>query len=352
MKSVSFAVREDAMAPFDRWLATELEALVGRSVPRSLCRRAITAGFVKVAGRIERDPGVRIRAGRSVFVHDLPWLPERASDATAKPCIIFEDEWLLAFDKPPGLPTHETADTARASLTAFAEQHVRHRVFVHHRLDAGTSGCVLFAKRSEANAGLARAFAGREVEKVYVALVEAPASEWPTDFAIDTPLTVQPNGRIAAGPGGEVARTLIRVIGRRPDRLLVEARPVTGRKHQIRAHLAAMGAPIIGDTRYGGPRGDRLMLHARALSLSHPITGAPLRIASPLPAAFELSAASAGNDDRSTRADRSRPRASAERPTHTLPTKPPASAVRPPSHRRKGRKPQAPTGRPGPGSRR
>lgn len=320
MKSISIAVREDAMVPFDRWLASELDRRLGRPVPRSLCRKAITAGLVTVAGRVERDPGLRLSRGRSVFVHTLSWLPEPR--VSAQPAILFEDEWLLALDKPAGLPTHETADQARASLTVFAERHAGHRVFVHHRLDAETSGCVLFAKKAAANPGLARAFSGREVEKTYVAMVEAPANEWPTDFTIDTPLTVHTNGRVSAGPGGESAQTRVHVLLRRRERLLVEARPVTGRKHQIRAHLASMGAPICGDARYGGSKAGRLLLHARELLLAHPVTGQELRISSPLPSVFDT-------DDRATSPDRSRPRAEAEGPGRRHPPARSSDAPRP-----------------------
>lgn len=315
MKSVSIAVREDAVAPLDRWLATELEQHLGRPVPRSLCRKAIASGLVAVAGRETRDPGYRVTRGRSVFVRTLDWLPE--ARVVASPTVLFEDEWLLALDKPAGLPTHETADPTRASLTAFAERHVGRRVFVHHRLDAETSGCVLFAKKTEANAGLAAAFAGREVEKIYIALVEAPATEWPTDFTIDTPLTVQPNGRVSTGPGGDSAQTRIRVIRREVDRLVVEVRPVTGRKHQIRAHLASMGAPVCGDVRYGGKRAIRLMLHAREIVLAHPVTGLRLRLSSALPAGFDLVRSPAPPAERTTARDRSRPPAGVEVPARS-----------------------------------
>lgn len=320
MTSVSIAVREDAMAPFDRWLATALEERLGRPVPRSLCRKAIAGGFVAVAGRIERDPGHRLSRGRSVFVHSLSWLPE--TRATERPGVLFEDAWLLALDKPAGLATHETADLSRPTLTAFAERHAGHRVFVHHRLDAETSGCVLFAKKAEANPGLARAFAGREVAKTYIAVVDAPATEWPTDFVIDTPIIVSANGRVSAGPGGEAARTRVRVLRRGQRSLLVEAQPVTGRKHQIRAHLASMGAPVCGDARYGGSKARRLLLHARELVLAHPVTGRALRISSPLPPGFEV-------DERAMSTGRSRPRAEAEGPDRRRPASRSSDAPRP-----------------------
>ena len=174
MKSVSIVVREDAMVPLDRWLATELSRTLERPVPRGLTRKAIVAGLVQIGGRIIRDPGFMARRGPSVFVRSLDWVP--VAGPVARLRVLFEDEWLIVADKPQGLPTHETLDAARPSLTELVERHVGRRVFVHHRLDAGTSGVVLFAKAPEANASLAKSFAEREVGKTYIALVQGRRS--------------------------------------------------------------------------------------------------------------------------------------------------------------------------------
>lgn len=286
MKPLSIVVREDTMAPLDRWLATELSRILDRPVPRSLVRQAILRGFVSFAGRIVRDPGLSPRRGPSVFVRSFEWLPKAATGLALR--ILHEDEWIIAVDKPAGLPTHESKDPHRKSLTRLVEEHVGHRVFVHHRLDAGTSGVLLFAKAREANPALARSFAGREVGKTYVALVAKPPIDWPAEFEIDTKVLVSANGGVRVDRAGVEALTRVRVIERRSDRLLVEARPVTGRKHQIRVHLASVGAPVVGDARYGGPSADshRLMLHAERLELDHPVTGTRLLISSARPDAF------------------------------------------------------------------
>ena len=167
-------------------------------------------------------------------------------------------------------------------------------VAVHQRLDRDTSGVVLFAIDPRANEDLARAFSGRAVEKTYVALTARPAILPRRGLRVSAPLS-------APGPGGGASgeRSGAKAPSRpRPrsssrevlaDALLVEARPLTGRKHQVRAHLAHAGMPILGDPVYGdaGGRAPRLMLHARRLALSHPLTGRPLTIESPLPADFE-----------------------------------------------------------------
>ncbi len=286
MKPLSIAVLKDAMVPLDRWLATELTGVLKRPVARSLTRKAIVGGLVAVAGRIVREPDLMLRQGPSVFVRSFDWLPKR--ETAQKVTVLYEDTWLIAIDKPAGLPTHETKDVDRLSLTQLVERHVGRRVFVHHRLDAGTSGVVLFAKAPEANASLARSFALREVEKVYVAVVGRPPIDWPSELRIDTPIVVSSNGSVRVGQAGVPAVTLVRVLERRPDRLLIEARPVTGRKHQIRVHLASAHAAIVGDSRYGGApsQASRLMLHAERIELQHPVTGVRLVVSSPRPDEF------------------------------------------------------------------
>ena len=283
-------IEADASLPFDRWLARELTKRLARPVQRSAARRAIRLGWIAVGGKIERDPSRWLRRGPSVFIRDFAWL-KAEEDGEAEPLtVLFEDEWIIALDKPPGLPTHETKDPGRASLKRQVEVHVGGPVFVHHRLDAGTSGVVLFAKAARANGGLARAFENHEVEKTYVAVIQAPRVSWPDRVTVEAPLATLPSGSVIAGPEGVSARTGLRVVERGRAAWLVEAKPFTGRKHQIRVHLASLGSPVVGDRRYGSvPRGrpqGRLMLHALRLGLKHPVTGKPLEIVSPLPAEF------------------------------------------------------------------
>lgn len=346
MKSVSIVVREDAMVPLDRWLATELAAALGRPVPRGLARKAIVSGFVQIGGRIVRDPGSIARRGPSVFVRSMDWIP--AADPGTGLRVLFEDEWLIAADKPAGLPTHETKDTARPSLTALVERHVGRRVFVHHRLDAGTSGVVLFAKAPEANAGLARSFEARGVDKTYVALIPRPPIDWPTTFVLDSPIAVLKNGTARVDPSGLPARTQVRVLQGSRDRVLIEAKPVTGRKHQIRVHLAAAGAPIIGDPRYGSDSrtASRLMLHAERLEIDHPITGTRLVIASPRPADFTV------RDPPRKAAKSPHPRGEGLRQAKAVPESPPGDGPRRARFPRKGTKPRKPGRGEGRGSRR
>jgi len=203
------------------------------------------------------------------------------------------DESLAAIDKPPGL--RSVPDSLERDDTAVAWCR---RVlpppgyWAAHRLDRGTSGVLLLARTPDVRRRLAAAWDG--VRKVYWAVVDGrpPAPEGQIDEPLleDRALFV----RISRRPEARRAVTGYRLLATGSGRSLVEARPLTGRKHQIRVHLAALGCPVAGDGRYGGPpsRGrrpaPRLWLHAAGLSLAHPATGRWLDLRSPYPADFPL----------------------------------------------------------------
>jgi RluA family pseudouridine synthase len=234
---------------------------------------------VKVAGKLVK-PGTEVRVA---FDPDLPPVP-----TTAIP-VVFEDPWLLAVDKPAGIATQGTWATDRHDLLALLKtQRPDLSLFLHHRLDQGTSGLLVLVKDAKANKGLAEAFASRDLEKLYLVRTSAPLE----------PCTVEaPIGRLrGADPGrfgceGDLmepksARTDFRpataeeTAGLVPGHYVV-ARIHTGRTHQIRVHLAHLGRPVLGDTLYGGAPSDRLWLHAWQLGLKHPVTGADLRLEAP-----------------------------------------------------------------------
>jgi 23S rRNA pseudouridine955/2504/2580 synthase len=205
--------------------------------------------------------------------------------------ILFEDGVLIAIDKPPGLPTQPTVDPRRPSLYGLVKEMLDSRagagpgqsyLGLHQRLDRDTSGVVVFSKAREVNPALAASFAEHRVEKTYRALASRPPRLPPRAWAVE--------GRLQ-GAGDAVARTEFRLLEAFRRALLVEARPVTGKKHQIRVHLADGGMPILGDPVHGGPdtarMAPRLMLHALSLALPHPVSGRILVIESPLPADFQ-----------------------------------------------------------------
>jgi 23S rRNA pseudouridine1911/1915/1917 synthase len=165
-------------------------------------------------------------------------------------------------------------------------------VTIVHRLDRETSGVTVLARTKAAAAALSEAFRVGGPEKTYLALCARPPS--PPEGRVDAPLgkDLRRAGLRRVDPAGDVAATAYRTLEASGLAALVEARPETGRTHQIRVHLAHLGAPLLGDAKYGGPRriGEvavpRVMLHAQRLELAHPVSGAPLVLEAALPPDF------------------------------------------------------------------
>jgi RluA family pseudouridine synthase len=270
-----------------------LPAALGRPLSRSAVRRLIIAGAIRVDGRPSRRPGFVVPSNRrleaTVDTDRLPPLPSSSSTPTLR--VLYEDDSVVAVDKPAGLPTHATADPLRPHLIALLKAHLGTGYLgVHQRLDRDTSGVVLFARSTEANPGLSRAFAEGAVEKTYHALTVRPAVDPPWSWTVRGRLAASGKRRMTTvASGGQDAETEFRLLEPLAGALLVEARPRTGRKHQIRVHLAERGLPILGDGVYGGQASGlapRLMLHAVRLALPHPLSAKPLVIESGYPADF------------------------------------------------------------------
>jgi len=227
-----------------------------------------------------------------------------AEDATfVRSLIICEDDQVIVFDKPSGLAVQGGGGVGRSLdglLAAFAKSNGKRPRLVH-RLDQGTSGIVITARTQPAAAFLSEEFASRRTQKTYLALVRGALPETEAG-TLDTALVkVEEAGRprmIAAKPGRKGAQSAVthwRVLARQGDAALIEARPETGRMHQIRVHLSIAGMPILGDHLYGtGANGAaRLMLHAAKLSINHP-GGEARTYAAPVPEDFRLLAEKLG----------------------------------------------------------
>ena len=198
------------------------------------------------------------------------------------PCVLFEDEHLLVVNKPPGVNTHAPAPYAGDGLYDW----LRHReprwanLAIVHRLDKETSGLIVFAKTPLACRALTDQFTRRQVHKRYLFLTRGtpPRREWTVTsdiVRIGAKYTARP---VSAADRAAVTHFAVREPG---PPALVEARPLTGRTHQIRVHAADSGCPILGDVLYGGPPAPRVCLHAAEINFRHPATGIPVRWEAP-----------------------------------------------------------------------
>ena len=209
--------------------------------------------------------------------------------------ILYLDESLLAINKPAGLPSlPDGYDLSAPHVRSLLEPYFG-RVWIVHRLDRDTSGVLLLARSADAHRALNGQFDQRRVSKIYHALVTG-SPDWDTQ-TVDLPLRpdVGHNHRTVVDPGsGKPAVTHFLVRERFAGYALIEAAPETGRTHQIRVHMAAMGYPLLADELYGGSQsGDatavisRLALHALQLTIEHPVQKTMMKFIAPYPQDFE-----------------------------------------------------------------
>ena len=185
--------------------------------------------------------------------------------------VLYRDGLVLVIDKPPGIPVHSGPGGGPHlehwfPLLRFG---LPRPPALAHRLDRNTSGCLVLGRHPKALRRLGQRFAEGKVEKVYWAVVAGTPAE--PEGRIEAALRKETRGtvgwRIVVDPAGQQAITDYRVLGAADGRAWLELRPRTGRTHQIRVHCAALGVPVVGDTAYGGPGGEKLQLHARSIAL-------------------------------------------------------------------------------------
>jgi 23S rRNA pseudouridine1911/1915/1917 synthase len=278
----------------DRYLCHRIPRLSRNRIQRILRHEAT------LRGRGELRPAIRVRGGDELLLRrPLPEEPDVPRDFA----VVYEDDAVLAIDKPAGLPIHATARYHRNTLTQLLRERYPGRyVVVAHRLDRETSGLLLCGRSKDAARALKGAFEHRRIAKRYLCVVRGDLAG---EGVVDRPL------KVSAGPvrvrmevveDGAPSRT--RWVSR--ERLgrftVVEAAPETGRQHQIRAHLAAIGHPVVGDKLYPDPAPfiefietgmtdallERLVLprhalHAASITFPHPADGRPVTLETPLP---------------------------------------------------------------------
>lgn len=309
-----FTVTEDDDGiRLDRWFKRHMP-----QVSFNMVSRWARTGQLRLAGK-RAGPGDRIEAGQEIRIPPAEAVPARTErsrprretltsdeEQFVRDMVIYEDPGAFVLNKPPGLATQGGTKTSQhldRLLDGLSGEAGRPKLV--HRLDKDTSGALLVARSARAAGHFAKAFSGRTARKVYWALVVGvPAA---AEGIIDAPLAKQP------GTGGEkmhvdpenglAAKTRWRLVDRAGNRASwVELQPLTGRTHQLRAHMASIGHPIVGDAKYGGPEAfltggvsRKLHLHARRIRIDAPDGGA-IDVTAELPTHFTESLATLGFD--------------------------------------------------------
>jgi 23S rRNA pseudouridine955/2504/2580 synthase len=289
----------------DNFLLREL-----KGAPKTLVYRIIRSGEVRVnKGRAGAD--TRLAEGDDVRVPPLRLAGRDPTEAAAVPSrefpILFEDEHLLAIDKPAGVAVHGGSGVSFGVIEQLRRARPQERFLeLVHRLDRETSGILLIAKKRGALTALQDQFRQRETGKTYSALVSGtwPASLKVVDVALHKYLDAAGERRVRAvaadAPEGRRSISLVRIVQTFSACTLLDVTIKTGRTHQIRVHLQQAGHPIIGDDKYGdftlnrawargeavpGCRFERMFLHARRLAFDHPVSGVRIELDAALPPA-------------------------------------------------------------------
>jgi 23S rRNA pseudouridine1911/1915/1917 synthase len=289
---------------------------------RTRVQELIEAGLVFIDGRAATKGSQNLRGGERIVLDARERPPLRAEAESISLEILYEDEDVIAVNKPAGMTVHAGAGNPRGTLVnallgrgqSLSQSNDLLRPGIVHRLDKETSGVILVAKNDAAHAKLGEAFRRRAVKKTYIALVQGllPAASGRIELAIGrdprrrTRMAAVPKSR----PGAVLrtareARTDWRALARIDSMTLVEIQLHTGRTHQIRVHFSALKHPVVGDTLYGAasqlhigvgrtaihdkitlPSLGRNFLHAAKLGFAHPRTGAWLEVSAPLPSAL------------------------------------------------------------------
>jgi len=260
---------------------------------RTYFQYLITSGLVLVNGHpVKKREHMQIGDEIDVCFELTPEISLEAENIPLN--ILYEDKHLIAISKPAGMVTHPAPGHPSGTFVNALLYHCKTLPDTHalrpgivHRLDKDTSGVLVAAKTAETHCHLVEMFSSRQMIKHYRALcIGNPGSR-----TIDAPLKRHPTKRqeMHVDPTGKPAISICRVLESKGELSWVDIQLITGRTHQIRAHLKHVGTPILGDPVYGRPstnakyKATRQMLHAHTLSFSHPITGEPLLIKAPLP---------------------------------------------------------------------
>jgi len=274
---------------------TRLDKFVGEKCPelsRTQAQELIADGYITVNGQAAKS-SLKLDVGDKIDIIIPPTLPSPLSPEAIPLKIIYEDDDLLVVDKPAGLAVHPAPGHTSHTLVNAILSHFPHladisdslRPGIVHRLDKDTSGVMLVAKNRVAQANLINQFKARAIVKAYLVLVKGRLT--PERGIIEAAIGRDPHNRkrMAVVTEGREARTQYQAIKYIDNYTLLEVIPETGRTHQIRVHLSAIGYPVVGDPVYGvkSPHLSRQFLHACRLGFKLPSTGEYIEFTSELP---------------------------------------------------------------------
>lgn len=280
-----FLTDNDAGQRLDRFLRKAFKA-----TPLSLIQKAIRKGHVRVDGK-KKPNAYFLNAGETISIPDdafkaiSEYRTRKMDPSDLKAMIIFENNSLIAINKPSGIPVHageyckeeNLVDYLKAYLGKPDDSGLTFTPALVHRLDKDTSGVILAAKNSQGARLLCEQFRDGLVKKTYMALIKGEIN--PPEGSIRLPLENKEGKK-------QPAETGYRTTQKFEGYSLLEVRPKTGRTHQIRRHLQALGHPIVGDSLYGGLKAPRLFLHAMTIAFKDPDTGKIMPVNAPLPQTF------------------------------------------------------------------
>ncbi len=285
---------------FDAPAGERLDVAIAQALDmsRTYAKNLVDEGYVMLDGRPVGKPATKLNGAEVVTVMLPPQRPMEVDAEDVPLDIIYEDLVMAVIDKPPGMVAHPTASVRTGTVVNALLGRMQlskdklqdpadddYRPGIVHRLDKDTSGVMAVAKTDEAHRHLSNSFKRRFTEKEYVAIVVGAVEE---GAFVDAPIGRHPVKRQQMTIGGELPRsasTHFWLLATAPGHTLVRAKPHSGRTHQIRVHLAHLGAPILGDEVYGRASSHiaRQALHAHRLTLPHPHDNRPMTFVAPVP---------------------------------------------------------------------
>ena len=257
-------------------------------VSKSEARRIIDRGGCTVNVALVRVASRSVKTGDVIEIGVME--TGRFEELRLPPeALLYEDAELIAVNKPAGINSQRTPYQLKGTLEYWVSEFFKAQgntepARVVHRLDRGTSGAMLFPKNRPAAARLSKLFQDSQVEKLYLALVSGRPEE--ERWIVDAPIGKVASARYGIMEGGKASVTEFRTLASTGEFSLIEAKPLTGRTHQIRVHLASVGLPILGDSTYGGQPAGRMMLHCAAMTFQN-AGKVPVKVTAPLDGEFE-----------------------------------------------------------------